>query len=234
MTTRITRTSGSRDGAAGDRPGRRLRGDAASSEAPTAAPGPARTEGQGRPARAEGPGRPVRGAAAAPAQPAARATAARPAVSGVKVAPLPLPRSRDGFLANICSVMQDLHELLAEENEALKRRDLALVGHLQERKDGLSKLYTECIVNLRRDPSLAAGVTEEDREALKAAGEILRLAVDENMSLLGAGITVVENVIRSVVDVAREAGTQDVQLYEARGTLSDGKRRPAMTINKNF
>lgn len=221
-----------------DRPVRRTR-DAAAAAAPVERPvRPQRAGAAG--VSAERPVRPQRAAAGAAAGAAAPARGPRgaarpaPAAPARRPEPLPLPRVRTGFMGNICSVMEDLYEVLNQESAALEARDMTLVTHLQDRKEGLSRLYTECIVNLRRDPELAKGLSDPDREALKAAGDVLRKAVDENMRQLTSGIGAVESVIQSVIDIARELGAKDVQVYQPQGTMADGKGRAALTVNREL
>lgn len=207
-----------------DRPVRRTR-DAAALASPADRPvRPQRAAVAGDAAAA-----PTRGSRAGRPAPAARSTgpARRPD-------PLPLPRARSGFLGNICSVMEDLYDVLNQETAALEARDMALVAHLQDRKDGLAKLYIECIVNLRSDPDIAKSLSDTDRAALKAAGEVMRKTVDDNMHQLTAGIGAVESVIQSVIDIAKDLGSQDVQVYQSQGTMADGKGRPAMTVNREL
>lgn len=224
-----------------DRPVRRTR-EAAVAAAPAERPvRPQRAGAVGAPA--ERPVRPQRAAAGAAGAGAGAAAPARgprgaarpaPAAPARRPEPLPLPRVRTGFMGNICSVMEDLYEVLNQESAALEARDMTLVTHLQDRKEGLSRLYTECIVNLRRDPELAKGLSDTDREALKVAGDVLRKAVDENMRQLTSGIGAVESVIQSVIDIARELGAKDVQVYQPQGTMADGKGRAALTVNREL
>ncbi len=184
-------------------------------------------------ASAEATARPSRGRAAAPAASAtpsrAPARADRRPAPAAAVAPLVVfgPRAaatKDAFFGPMAEVMTELHGVLHAEIAALDDGDTATLDILRHRKDGLAGIYLECLINLRRDETLKNRLDEADREALRQAGETLRVATVENMRRLQARIDTVSDVINSVIEAARTGGDDSLKVYEQNGTVGGGQR----------
>lgn len=220
--------------------GRKVRpqaGTSATADAPeqqraTRATRPAASADASTPAPAT---RPVRGRAAGPAASSSTTTGTpraerRPASApAVTVAPLVVfgPRAaaaKDAFFGPMADVMTELHGVLHAEIAALDNGDTATLDILRHRKDGLAGIYLECLVNLRRDEALKSRLDVADREALRQAGEALRVATTENMRRLQARIDTVSDVINSVIEAARTGGDDSLKVYEQNGTVGGGQR----------
>lgn len=177
------------------------------------------------------PLRPVRGGAAAIGAPvSSRATATRS--SSARSAPRPVapfaplevfpPRAtalRDPFFARLADVMQDLFRILNEESDALDDARPEHLDALRERKDGLTTIYLECLVTLRKDESLRTRLDPADRDALKAAGERLREVSVTNMRRLQARINTVNGVVGALMEAARTVQGEELKVYEADGKI---------------
>lgn len=194
-----------------------------------------------RPAASEAPaGRPTRGRAAATPAPAGRAgrrgAAAAPsaAPTAKRLDPLVVfaPRSpalKDSFFGPMAGTMEDLHEVLLMEIDALDAGSPEKLEILRHRKEGLANIYLEALVNLRRDDTLKLRLDEVDRTALHKAGEALREATVENMRRLQARIDTVTGVINSVIEAARTGGDNSLKVYEPDGKVG-GAQRPTARL----
>jgi hypothetical protein len=151
------------------------------------------------------------------------------AVAPLVVFPARSTAAKDAFFGPMAEVMAELYDVLYKEIVALDAGQLETLEILRLRKEGLASIYLESLVNLRKDELLKARLAEVDREALRQAGERLRVATTENMRRLKARIDSVSGVVEALIEAARNGGDNALTVYEQNGMIG-GIDRPTSRL----
>lgn len=175
--------------------------------------------------------RPANTSPARPGQPVnTTAQAARPAagVPGVRTT-----AKHDDLM----QVMRQLTDLLTKENAALKRHRPDEVKSLTERKEQLARLYQGHMNAVHREPTLLKNLEPAKREAMTQAAMRLGGLMQENASLLKAGIQSINMFFKAVNDALKERQDEKAAAYSRRGSLNGyavNKRSLAVSYNQTM
>lgn len=100
----------------------------------------------------------------------------------------------------ILALTGELSTLLEAENEILKQRQIASITANEAKKSKLSRLYAQEMRAIAARPELLAGITNQQRSALKtAAGKFRDLTADHARRLARAK-AVTEGLVKAIGD----------------------------------
>jgi hypothetical protein len=123
---------------------------------------------------------------------------------------------------------EDLAAVLAQENEALARLDLARAAALYPLKAATAAAFSDA--QERTTDSLTSRLDAEQQRLARELAERLRDLVEQNRRLLERGIHVQRNVVGTVARaMAQVAPSRQTPRYGATGTISD-PRRPTPVV----
>lgn len=100
--------------------------------------------------------------------------------------------------AVLLALIDRLRQVMAEENNCIKRMRIDDIGELQEEKRMLAEAYEKELRSMRTSPALMAELPQEARVALQDAMRELQIAVRRNTDTLRAAKTVIERMLRRV------------------------------------
>lgn len=103
-------------------------------------------------------------------------------------------------IALLLTLMQQLHEVMTAETEAVRQMQLARLGELQEEKRQLADRYERELLTLRREPEAMAALPLETRQILQDAMRDMQQAIRRNMDMLAAAKIVAERLLRRVAE----------------------------------
>ncbi|MBE1237587.1 hypothetical protein IHV25_07990 [Phaeovibrio sulfidiphilus] len=228
--------SGTRSGASSLRasrsdaqPMRRSR-DAASPSASRAAGAAPASERAG----SRTPARPRNASGSGAATPAAGKGGAAPLVSRTDkpgIRPLPptpvarpafdrrLPGSVDVHVEDLLKSLARLYDVLVQENEALARMDVRTAQSCLEEKERATLDYRRNLLAVHRNPGLLLNLEEDQKAAMRRAGEALKTVSEENCRRLQAGMDAIGYTIESVFQAVREYVVEHTASYTEEGTV---------------
>ncbi|MEO5373822.1 MAG: hypothetical protein H7840_06020 [Alphaproteobacteria bacterium] len=196
----------------------------------------------GAPKAAPGtPGTPAAaGTGAAPAKPSAMASlgklVGRPAEPppprriGPPPSTGPAAQPGPGKIDQLFDAVNLLDEVLDQENAALKVHNIAKVRELAERKERLTRLYTDNVKAVTGAPDLLKAMEPERRERLKAFAVKLETNAAVNSRLLKANVDAANRLMKIVVEAVRERRSSNAG-YSAVGALAaDEMKGPGTAI----
>ena len=125
-------------------------------------------------------------------------------------------------------ISEELADVLAQENQALRDRQHGTLDTLLPRKDELSRAYFTRIQGLAEHAQEGEMKTVDPavRERLRHQGELVRELVEENAKLL----TIARDVSRRVLDAVAEAvkaSQPQAGTYSATGKVDPSQGRAA-------
>ena len=101
-------------------------------------------------------------------------------------------------VAVLLALIERLRQVMAEENNCIKRMRIDDIGELQEEKRLLAEAYEKELRGFRANASVMAELSIEARLTLQEAMRELQLAVRRNTDTLRAAKTVIERMLRRV------------------------------------
>jgi len=200
---------------------------------PSAVPASTPQPGAASARRGAAPVRPMRGRPLNDPEP----IAAEPSVSPATPVMAPLaPVKASNKLEDLLTVIEELSEALAVENQALAARMPERIEAGLERKQRLGRLYHDYMMSIRRNPRQLQPLPAETKAALKAAATVLDQLAAENNRLLKIHISVVDSLLSTVVNAVRDQALTS-KIYSGSGHLdpmTTEARLLAVSMNEEF
>lgn len=107
-------------------------------------------------------------------------------------------------VAVVIALIERLCEVMARENDCVRRFALDPLSELQAEKRTLAQAYEKELDRLRRQPELLGGLPVEPRRQLEEAMRRMQAAVRRNAEVLSAAKTVSERLLRRVSEALAE------------------------------
>ena len=129
---------------------------------------------------------------------------------------------------SLASVSERLCELLVEENNGLKTRNLSAMRERIEEKDRLCRAFELLVKGLAKDRGRLGEVDDDTRQMLREHGERLDILINSNAKSLKSAIQAGEQLMGAIrnaaVDCTPKAGN-----YTAMATVAPGARSAEKT-----
>ncbi len=103
-------------------------------------------------------------------------------------------------VSQILALTGELSTLLEAENEFLKQRQIASLTANEAKKSKLSRLYAQEMRAIAARPELLAGITNQQRSALKAAAGKFRDLTADHARRLARAKAVTEGLVKAIGD----------------------------------
>lgn len=107
-------------------------------------------------------------------------------------------------VAVLLALIERLCEVMARENDCVRRFALDPLSELQAEKRTLAQAYEKELDRLRRQPELLGALPVEPRRQLEEAMRRMQVAVRRNAEVLSAAKTVSERLLRRVSEALAE------------------------------
>jgi len=143
----------------------------------------------------------------------------------------------NAVVGDVMRAIDALAALLTEENEALRKHDIATVKALSERKRKATRFYQERMLKIQKDPDEVTGLPEDERDVVRQMAHYLDALLAENARLLKSAMTCGERLMGLFVDAVRQANTDQASGYAANGRINDAGHNPSrmsLSFNENL
>ncbi|MCS6778541.1 MAG: hypothetical protein NZ555_02415 [Geminicoccaceae bacterium] len=104
----------------------------------------------------------------------------------------------------LLALIEKLCEVMARENDCVRRFALDPLSELQAEKRTLAQAYEKELDRLRREPELLGALPLEPRRQLEEAMRRMRAAARRNAEVLSAAKTVSERLLRRLSEALAE------------------------------
>lgn len=138
-------------------------------------------------------------------------------------------------LQNLKTVISSFSDLLIQENEALEKYDIKLVGQLYDKKAKIVATYRSLVAYFIKNQSELAEFAEEEKKSLQEASQTLNDLIQKNEMLLKTRMEAGKTVMDTIINIAKTANNSNATSYGARGgysPLENGKN--ALAINRTL
>ena len=180
-------------------------------------------------------GRPLPGKPGAAASPVRSGTALPPkpdSPAGVERTARVAAAGATGTVGGVIEAVKLVDEVLAEENQVLRRHDAAGARALQERKLAATRLYHERMRALGRDPAAMKALSREERAELVGIAKALDERVRENAILLKATMDSIDRLFSCINQAAQQKAKREVS-YSRAGMVAPSAAPAAASIAFN-
>jgi flagellar biosynthesis/type III secretory pathway chaperone len=101
--------------------------------------------------------------------------------------------------------MTQLMTLMRREIDVLKARDYRKLEEIQQHKTTMGKAYDQCQTELRKDTSVLAALSDDERGELRQLYARFREALSENMLALKAAQDATDRAVKMIIDGVKKA-----------------------------
>lgn len=133
---------------------------------------------------------------------------------------------------DIIALTARLAQVLAQEADLLQEMKVSKIADLQKEKLVLTAALEVQKRQFDKDPSLMDGVTQEEKEDLKAVVGIFNTILEENHRRLLMAKEVNQRVVEAITEVVTETSNQGV--YNDKGTADGSGHALSVTLNKTI
>ncbi|HEY1722786.1 MAG TPA: hypothetical protein VGG27_16190 [Magnetospirillaceae bacterium] len=137
-----------------------------------------------------------------------------------------------GTVSGVIEAVRLMDDVLAEENQVLRRHDARAAAALQERKTAATRLYHERMRVLARDTEAARTMEPEQKAQLIALAQGLDERVKENAILLKATMDSIDRLFSAINHAAQQHVQKEVN-YSRGGRVAPSAAQGAASIAFN-
>ncbi len=138
-------------------------------------------------------------------------------------------------LQNLKTVIASFSELLTQENEALEKYDISLVGKLYEKKTKLVSTYRSLVAYFIKNQKELTDFDNEEKKSLQEATVNLNNLMQKNEMLLKTRMEAGKTVMDTIINIAKTANQTNATSYGARGKYSPlDNSKNALAINRTL
>lgn len=132
-------------------------------------------------------------------------------------------------------IVKSFSELLTQENAALEKFDVEAVSGLYERKTKTVIAYRSMVAFLIKNQDALAALEKAQKEELRDMSSKLEELIHENEKLLKTRMETSQNVMNTIVNVAKMTNNSNATSYGAQGRYSPlDNNKNALAVNRTL
>ncbi len=132
-------------------------------------------------------------------------------------------------------VVRGFSEILAAENKALQEYDTDAVSQLYEKKSKIIAAYRSMVAYFIKHQEELSTLEEAERIELKSISVNLDNLIKENEQLLKTHMETSQNVMNTIINIAKMTNNSNATSYGAQGRYSPlDNNKNALAINRTL
>lgn len=138
-------------------------------------------------------------------------------------------------LSDYKEIVKSFSELLMQENAALEKFDAEAVSALYERKSKTVIAYRSMVAFFIKNQDALAALEKAQKEELRDMSSKLEELIRENEKLLKTRMETSQNVMNTIVNVAKMTNNSNATSYGAQGRYSPlDNNKNALAVNRTL
>ncbi len=138
-------------------------------------------------------------------------------------------------ISDFKEIVRGFSEILQAENKALIEYDMETIGLLYEKKAKIITAYRSMVAYFIKHQEELSAVEEAERIELKSISIRLDELIKENEELLKAHMETSQNVMNTIINIAKMTNNSNATSYGAQGRYSPlDNNKNALAVNRTL